>query len=117
MTGRCAQRGSEHTQSWQVGPVCSRWLRRRLRLSRWLGHSPEAIRLGQIIYAVLFTKIEGKAVSIVHLTARGAGAEAWRLRAEYAGSSGARLGIMMREVVCPSDQCLADVSAGEGFLT
>ena len=64
------------------------------------------------------TKTEGKAFSIVHLTARGAGAEAWRfLRAKYAGSSGARLGNMVREVVCPRDQWLADVSAGKDFLT
>ena len=44
--------------------------------------------------------------------------EAWRLLcAEYAGSSGARLGNMVREVVCPRDQWLADVSAGKDFLT
>ena len=48
--------------------------------------SPDAIRLGKIVYAVLLTKTEGKAFSIVHLTPMGAGAEAWRLlRAEYAG--------------------------------
>ena len=69
-----------------------------------VGASPEAIRLGKINYAVLLTKTEGKAFSIVHLTARGAGAEAWRLlRAEYSGSSGARLGNMVREMVCPRD--------------
>ena len=118
MTGRCGQQGSEHTQSWQVGPVCSRWLRCRQRRSRWLGHLHEAIRLGKIIYAVLLTKTEGKAFSIVHLTARRARAEAWRLlRADYVGSSGARLGNMVREVVCPRDQRLADVSAGKDFLT
>ena len=78
-----------------------------------VGASPEAIRLGKIFCAVLMTKTEGKAFSIVHLTARGAGAEAWRLlRSEHAGSSGARLGNMVREVVCPRDQWLADVSAG-----
>ena len=60
-----------------------------------VGASPDGVRLGKIIiYAVLLTKTEGKALSIVHLTRRGAGAEAWRLlRAGYAGSSGARLGI------------------------
>ena len=64
------------------------------------------------------TKTEGKACSIVHLTQRGAGAEAWRLlRAEYAGSSGVRLGNMVREVVCPRDQWMGDVSAGKDFLT
>ena len=48
-----------------------------------VGASPEPIRLGKIIYAVLLTKTERKAFSIVHLTPRGAGAEAWRLlRAE-----------------------------------
>ena len=83
-----------------------------------VGASLEAIRLGKTIYAVLLTKTQGKAFSIVHLTARGAGAEPWRLlRAEYAGSSGARLGNMVREVVCPRDQWLADVSAGKDFLT
>ena len=83
-----------------------------------VGASPEAIRLGKIIYAVLLTKTEGKAFSTVHLTARGAGAEAWRLpRPEHAGSSGARLGDMVREVVCPRDQWLADVNAGKDFLT
>ena len=83
-----------------------------------VGASLEAIRLGKIIYAVWLTKTEGKAFSIVHLTARGAGAEAWRLlHAEYAVSSGARLGNMVREVVCPRDQCSADVSAGKDFLT
>ena len=44
-----------------------------------VGASPEAIRLGKIIFAVLLTKTEGMAFSIVHLTPRGAGAEAWRL--------------------------------------
>ena len=34
-----------------------------------------------------------------------------------AGSSGARLGDMVREVVCPRDQWLADVNAGKDFLT
>ena len=78
-----------------------------------VGASPEKIRLDKNIYAVLLTKTEGKAFSIVLLTARRAGAEAWRLlRAEYAGSSGARLGNMVREVVCRRDQWLADVSAG-----
>ena len=49
--------------------------------------SPDAIRLGKMIHAVLLTKTDGKAFSIVHLTAEGAGEEeAWRLlRAEYAG--------------------------------
>ena len=37
-----------------------------------VGASPEAIRLGKIIYAVLLTKTEGEAFSIVHLTPRGA---------------------------------------------
>ena len=51
-----------------------------------VGASPEAIRLGK---------------SLVHHTPRRDGAEAWRLlRAEYAGSSGARMGNMVREVVC-----------------
>ena len=73
-----------------------------------VGASPEAIRLGKIIYAVRLTKTEGKAFSI----------EAWRLlRAKYAESSGARLGNMVREVVCPRDQWMADVSAGMHFLT
>ena len=50
--------------------------------------SPDAIRWSKIIYAVLLTKTEGKAFSIVHLTAKGAGAEAWRLlHTDYAGSS------------------------------
>ena len=72
-----------------------------------VGASPKAIRLGKIIYAVLLTKTEGKAFSIVHLTPRGARAEAWRLlRAEYANSSGAKLGNMVREVVCPRDQSI-----------
>ena len=58
------------------------------------------------------------AFSIVHFTQKGAGAEAWRLlRAEYAGSSSARLGNMVREVVCPRDQWMAEVSAGKNFLT
>ena len=38
------------------------------------------------------------------------------LRAEYAGSSGARLGNMVREVERPKDQWMADVS-GKDFLT
>ena len=37
-----------------------------------VGASPQAIRLGQIIFAVLMTKTEGEAFSIVHLTPRGA---------------------------------------------
>ena len=36
-----------------------------------VGASPEAIRLGKIIYAVILTKTEGKAFSIVHLTQKG----------------------------------------------
>ena len=35
-----------------------------------VGASPEAIRLGKIIEAVLLTKTEGKAFSMVHLTPR-----------------------------------------------
>ena len=66
----------------------------------------EAIRLGKIIHSVLLTKTEGKTFSFVHLTARGAEAEAWRLlRAEYAGSSGVR----WRNMV-------GDVSVGKDFL-
>ena len=41
-----------------------------------VGASREAVRLGKIIYAVLLTKTDCKALSIVHLTYRGAGAEA-----------------------------------------
>ena len=79
-----------------------------------VGASPDAVRLGKIIYAVLLTKTEGKAFSIVHLRKRGARAEAWRLlHAEYARSSGARLGNMVRDVVCPRERWLADVNAGE----
>ena len=77
-----------------------------------------------VLFLIIFftgssmTKTEGRAFRIVHLTARGAGAEAWRLlRAEYAGSSGAHLGNMVREVVCPRDRRLVDVSAGKDFLT
>ena len=86
--------------------------------STMVGASPDAIRLGKIICAVLLTKTEGKAFSIVHLTARGAGAEGWRLlHTEYAGSSGARLGNMVRDVVCPREHWSADVNAGKDILT
>ena len=37
MTGRCGKRGSELTQSWRVGPWCSRWQKCKQRRSRWLG--------------------------------------------------------------------------------
>ena len=33
------------------------------------------------------------------------------------GSSGARLGNMVRDVVCPREHFLADVNAGKDFLT
>ena len=80
--------------------------------------APEAIRVGKIVYAVLLTKNEEKAFSIVHLTSRGAGAAVWRLlHAEYAGSSGARLGTIVRDVVCPREQWLANASADKDFLT
>ena len=83
-----------------------------------VGASPDALQLGKIIYAVLLTKTEGKAFSIVYLTGKGAGAEAWRLlHTENAGSSGARLGNMVREVVCPREHWSADVNAGKDFLT
>ena len=63
-----------------------------------VGASPEAIRLGKIFYAAMLTKTEGEAFSIVHITQRGAGAEAWTLlRAEYAGSS--RSGMPERSMV------------------
>ena len=82
------------------------------------GASPDAIRLGKITCAVVLTKTDGKAFSIVHLTSRGAEAEAWRrLHTEFAGSSGARLGNMVRDVVCPREHWLADVNAGKDFLT
>ena len=71
MIGWCGQQGSKHTQSWQVGPVCSRWRKRKLRRLRWLGHPPEAIRLGKIIYAVLLTKTEGKAFSALFISQQG----------------------------------------------
>ena len=83
-----------------------------------VGASLDAIRMGKIIDAVLLTKTEGKAFSIVHLTPRGAGAGAWRLpHAEYARSSGARLGKMARDVVCPKERWLVDVNAGKDFVT
>ena len=82
-----------------------------------VGASLDAVRLGKIIYAVLLTKTEGKAFSIVHLTKRGAGAEAWRLlHAVYAGSSGARLGNVVRDAACPRERWLADLNAGKDFL-
>ena len=62
----------------------------------------------EIIHAVLLTK-----TSIGHLTARGAGAEARRvLHTEFAGSSGARLGNMVRDVVCPREHWLAGRRCG-----
>ena len=84
---------------------------------RWRA-SLDAVLLGKIIYDVLLTKTEGKAFSIVHLTPRRAGAEAWRLQhREHAGSSGARLANMVRDVVCPREHWLSDVNAGKDFLT
>ena len=45
-----------------------------------VGAALEAIRVGKVVYAVLLTKMEGKAAfSIVHHTSRQAGADAWRL--------------------------------------
>ena len=82
-----------------------------------VGASLDAIRLRKIIYAVRLMKTEGEAFSSVHLTARGAGAEVWRLlHTEYAGSSGARLANVVRDVVRPREDWLADVSAGKDFL-
>ena len=79
-----------------------------------VGASPDALRLGKIICPVLLTKTEGKAFSIVHLTARGAGAEAWKLlHTEYAGSSGN----MVRGMVCWREQWSVDVNAGKDSLT
>ena len=66
-----------------------------------VGTSLEAIRLGKIIYAVLLTKTEGKAFQ--HCSSHTQG--------------GARLGNMVRKVVCPRDQWLADVSEVKDFLT
>ena len=63
MTGRCGQRGSELSQSWQVLEVAE-------AQTAPIGVSPDAIRLGKIICAVLLTKTEGKAFNIVHLTER-----------------------------------------------
>ena len=58
-----------------------------------VGTPPEATRPGKIVHVVLVTKTERETSSIVHLTAKRAGAEACRLSPpEYAGSSGARSG-------------------------
>ena len=74
--------------------------------------------MGNIVHALLLTKTEKKACIIVHLTAIGAGAEAWRLlHAEYARSSGAKLGTMVRDVACRREQWLANAAAGKDFLT
>ena len=74
--------------------------------------------MGKIVCAVLLTKTEGEAFDTVHFTRAGAGAEAWRLvHAEYAGSSGARLGTMVRDEVCLREPWLAKDSAGKGLLT
>ena len=43
------------------------------------GAAPEPMRVGKVVHAVLLTKTEGPPFSIVHLTSRGAGAEAWTL--------------------------------------
>ena len=73
-----------------------------------VGASLDATRLGKIIHAVLLSKTEGKAFSIVHLTPRGTGAEAWRLpHTDDVGSSAARLGNMVRDVVCPRGHWVA----------
>ena len=112
VTGRCGQfgaygelAGGEVAEA-QTAPISM------------VGACPDEIRLGKIIYAVLLTKTEGKAFSIVHLTAKGPRAEAWKFpHTEYAGSSGARLGNMVRDVVCPREHWLADVNAGKDFLT
>ena len=48
---------------------------------------PEVNRLGEVIYALLLTRTEGKAVIVVHVAGRGARAEVWRLlRGEYSES-------------------------------
>ena len=74
--------------------------------------------MGNIVSALLLTKTERKACSFVHLTATGAGAEAWTLsHAECAGSSGAKLGTMVRDVACRREHWLANAAAGKDFLT
>ena len=82
------------------------------------GAAPEAIRVGKIVCAVLLTKIGRETFDTVHFTFTGAGAEAWRLvHAEYAGSSGARLGTVVRDEVCLREPWLAKDSAGKSLLT
>ena len=75
MTGQCGQQGSELTQSWRFGPRCSRWQKRKQRRSRWLGRLLMRVDWATSSVLVLLMKTEGKAFSMVHLTAREAGAE------------------------------------------
>ena len=75
-----------HPGKWHQSLLVRRWLRlvdgvaeAQTAAISMVVAAAEAIPVGRIVYAVLLTKTEWKDLSIVHLTARGAGAEAWRL--------------------------------------
>ena len=80
--------------------------------------APEAIRVGKIVHAVLLTKTEGKAFSIVHLTAKGARAEVWKLlhsKICWVIWSEARNHSTLRGV--PEKTVAGKCKCGEDFLT
>ena len=59
----------------------------------------------KIVHAVLLTKTEGTSFSNVHPAAKEAGAETWRhSHVDCAGTPGARLETVVRDVVCPRDR-------------
>ena len=54
------------------------------------------------LYALLISKCDGRALSVVALVASKNGAEAWRrLKAEYEGHGGARIAAMLRGILNP----------------
>ena len=77
----------------------------------------EAQPISRQPYAIPVVKLEGKALGIVQLVAKGEGLEAWRqLKLEYEGMSGNRRVALLRGTLNPRLGCEADARDGRSLV-
>ena len=77
----------------------------------------EVQSISRQLYAILVVKLEGKALGIVQLVAKGEGLEAWRqLKLEYEGKSGNRRAALLRGILNPRPGWEADARDGRSLV-
>ena len=77
----------------------------------------EVQSISRPLYAILVVKLEGKALGIVQLVAKGVGLEAWRqLKLEYEGKSGNRQAALLRRILNPRPGWEADARDGRSLV-